>query len=114
MQIREERSVQAALFGELKRLILAGVYRHGERLPSVRTIALEKGINPNTAQRAYLRLEEEGFVKIYEKKGAFVVYEKEKTDEGWKKVLQDLKAAGVSKEQMERAISEVYGGEDDA
>ena len=52
--------------------IAAGVYRPGETLPSLRALALELHVNPNTVQRAYDELEREGLVYSERGKGLFV------------------------------------------
>lgn len=46
----------------LQRLIASGVFRPGELIPSVRSLALELRVNPNTVQRAYQALERDGVV----------------------------------------------------
>lgn len=53
-------------------LIKKGAYLEGEPLPSVRHAALDLGVNPNTVQKAYQALEQEGFIEILPKKGAYV------------------------------------------
>jgi len=56
-----------------KRLILSGVIAENERLPSVRELASTLAINPNTIQRAYRELENEGFAGSSPGKGIFAV-----------------------------------------
>lgn len=53
-------------------LIYQGVLPPGERLPSVRQMAMELSINPNTIQRAYMTLEQEGLIYPVKGKGNFV------------------------------------------
>jgi len=53
-------------------LIAAGVYRSGEAVPSVRALAMELHVNPNTIQRAYQELERNGFVHTRKGLGVFV------------------------------------------
>ena len=48
-----------------------GVYKYNDKLPSVRSVAVEMGINPNTIQRAYQILETKGYITTIEKKGDF-------------------------------------------
>ncbi len=55
--------------------IAAGVYRPGESLPSLRALALELHVNPNTVQRAYDALDREGLVYSQRGKGLFVAKE---------------------------------------
>ena len=48
---------------QLKRRIVTGIYPPGSRLPSVRELAAEAGVNPNTMQRALVQLEQEGLAR---------------------------------------------------
>lgn len=53
-------------------LILLGVYQEESQLPSVRSLAVELGINPNTIQKAYQDLESSGIISTVSGKGSFV------------------------------------------
>lgn len=57
---------------QLRQSIDAGVYKTGEMLPSLRAMALEIKVNPNTVQRAYDALEREGVVETRRGVGIFV------------------------------------------
>jgi GntR family transcriptional regulator len=57
---------------QLRQSIEAGVYRPGEMLPSLRQLALDVRVNPNTVQRAYEALEREGVVQTRRGIGIFV------------------------------------------
>lgn len=59
----------------IRRAVAAGVYRPGESVPSVRALALELKVNPNTVQRAYEALEREGLVYARRGLGLFVTTE---------------------------------------
>ena len=88
----------------------AGLYKNGEKLPSVREAAGELGVNPNTIARAYTLLEEEGYVCSLPKKGAFVIFgepqEREEPDK--KAVIYALRDMGISKKTLLEWIEEVY------
>ena len=56
----------------IRRAVARGVYRAGDPLPSVRELALESGVNPNTVQRAYEELEREGLIAARRGLGMFV------------------------------------------
>ena len=58
--------------GRFARSILRGDYRPGDRLPSVRALAVEEGVNPNTIQRVYDVLEVDGWVERRQGAGTFV------------------------------------------
>ena len=58
----DRQPVYLQLAGHLKRLILAGEAKDGDTLPSRREIAVQANVNPNTVQKAYRLMEEEGYV----------------------------------------------------
>jgi GntR family transcriptional regulator len=57
---------------EIRAAVAAGLYRPGEALPSLRAMAVEAQVNPNTVQRAYDELEREGLVYSQRGRGLFV------------------------------------------
>ena len=56
----------------IRRAVAAGLYRPGEAIPSLRAMALELVVNPNTVQRAYEALEREGLIQARKGRGMFV------------------------------------------
>ena len=64
--------IYAQLMDTLKRRIITGRYLPGEKLPSVRELAAEAGINPNTVQRAFSELEREGLIYTQRATGKYV------------------------------------------
>ena len=62
LDFRDARPIYEQVKDGLRRLMVTGVIREGEKLPSVRTMASALAINPNTIQRAYESLESEGYV----------------------------------------------------
>ena len=66
-EFQDHLPIYAQLMDTLKRRIVTGRYLPGEKLPSVRELAAEAGINPNTVQRAFSELEREGL--IYTQRG---------------------------------------------
>lgn len=60
--IENDRPIWLQLYEQLTLRIVAGVYPMGGRMPAVRELAAEAGVNPNTMQRALARLEEQGLV----------------------------------------------------
>ena len=57
---------------DIRAAVAAGVYRPGEVLPSLRAMAIEVHVNPNTVQRAYDELEREGLIYSQRGRGLFV------------------------------------------
>ena len=71
LDFRDARPIYEQVKDGLRRLMITGVIREGEKLPSVRTMASTLAINPNTIQRAYESLEAEGYVYSVPGKGSF-------------------------------------------
>lgn len=69
---RDDRSLQVQLYEEMRRLILSGTLRSGQRLPSSREVSEQFGIARNTVMLAFDRLRLEGYVAAREKAGMFV------------------------------------------
>lgn len=112
MRFLEKKNVYENIVAELKTLIEGGVFKLGEKLPSVRAYAVERRVNPNTVAKAYSVLEEEGYIRVELKKGAYVCYgdgaiEKEMSET--KRQIIAFKAAGVTLEELKELLTEVYG-----
>lgn len=69
---RDSRPIYEQIVDRIKRLILMDVIQPGEQLPSVRSLAMENGTNPNTVQKAYAELERQGITYTVRGKGVFV------------------------------------------
>lgn len=61
--------------------IVSGKYSSGDKLPAVRDLAMEAGVNPNTVQRAYAELERQGLVQSERTAGRYVSIDDEKISE---------------------------------
>lgn len=72
LDYRDARPIYEQVRDGLRRLMVTGVIREGEKLPSVRTLASSLAINPNTIQRAYAELEAEGYIYSVAGRGSFV------------------------------------------
>jgi len=72
---RNDLPIYSQLLEQIKRAIVSGVYAPGDRLPAVRELAMEAGVNPNTMQRAMQELEREGLVYSQRTAGRFVTEE---------------------------------------
>ena len=77
LDYRDPRPIYEQVQDGLRKLMMAGALQEGEKLPSVRTLASQLAINPNTIQRAYEALEREGYVYSLPGKGSFVAPRKE-------------------------------------
>ena len=71
LDYRDARPIYEQVRDNLRRLMVSGAIQEGEKLPSVRPLASNLAINPNTIQRAYESLEAEGYVYSIPGKGSF-------------------------------------------
>lgn len=78
---RDPRPIYEQVKFSMRRLILSGSMKPGERLPSVRDLSAHLAVNPNTVQRAYRDLEAEGYIYSIPGKGSFVA-DDQKVDQG--------------------------------
>lgn len=71
LNYRDSQPIYGQIKDGLRRMIVSGALEPGERLPSVRAMAMDLAINPNTIHRAYSELEAEGFIYSIPGKGSF-------------------------------------------
>jgi len=69
---RSDRPIYAQLVEQMTQAILSGAVAPGERLPAVRELAMQAGVNPNTMQRAMAELEQRGLIYAQRTSGRFV------------------------------------------
>ncbi len=72
LDYRDIRPIYAQITDGIRQQISGGVLAQGDKLPSVRELAVELSINPNTIQRSYRELEMEGWIATVPGKGCFV------------------------------------------
>ena len=118
LNYRDSRPIYEQIKDGLRKLIVTGAIGADEKLPSVRALATQLSINPNTIQRAYEALEAEGYVYSVPGKGSFAA-PNTGVDEGRKDgLLQtfdqtagELLFLGVSGEALWARIRALEGGE---
>ena len=71
-QFSNDAPIYAQLIGQIRAGIVSGAFSPGERLPSVRDLAMEAGVNPNTMQRALQELESRGLLQAQRTAGRTV------------------------------------------
>ena len=72
LNYRDARPIYTQIIDGFRDQILAGILQNGDRLPSVRELAQQLSINPNTIQRAYRELEMQGWIATVPGKGCFI------------------------------------------
>ena len=71
-ELDNDRPIYLQLMERIRQDIIAGTYRPGDKLPSVRELALDAAVNPNTMQKALSELEREGLVYSQRTSGRFI------------------------------------------
>lgn len=97
----------------LRDAIAAGVYRGGEMLPSIRELAVQIRVNPNTVQRAYEALERDGIIYVRRGLGMFVTNKASRTaracvEEQMRSALDDAVARALSAGMRAEKVREIF------
>lgn len=113
LNYRDSRPIYEQIKDELKKLIVTGALAAEERLPSVRTLATQLSINPNTIQRAYNELEGEGYIFSIPGKGSFAAANAGTDDtkkrhllEKIRELLAELRYLGTTQEELLALVKE--------
>ena len=91
LNYRDSRPIYGQIKDGLRRLIVTGALEPDEKLPSVRAMAMDLAINPNTIQRAYAELESEGFLYSVPGKGSFAALPPEPLEARRQELLAKLR-----------------------
>ncbi|MCM1179110.1 MAG: GntR family transcriptional regulator [Clostridium sp.] len=113
-ELKSDRPIYTQLLEELKRRIVSGYYKPGEKLLPVRELAQEAKVNPNTMQKALTELERQALVFAVRTTGRYITEDEElvlKTKKEFaashvKNYLEEMTALGFSKEEMIQYIKE--------
>ena len=107
LDYRDSRPLYQQVKDSLRRMMLTGLLEPDEKLPSVRSLATQLAINPNTIQRAYAELEAEGYIYSVAGRGSFVSagdgehLRRIAELTGWVvPLLEELKSLGYTREQL--------------
>ena len=119
LNYRDAKPIYEQIKEGLRRLVVSGALAAGEKLPSVREMASQLAINPNTIQRAYRELESEGYIYTVSGKGTFVAENKNILEDRQRELLtefdelvRELVYLEVSKESLcDRIKNIAEGGE---
>ena len=119
LDYRDARPIYTQITDGFREQILSGVLRQGDKLPSVRELATQLAINPNTIQRAYRELEHQGWIASVPGKGSFVSGVPLPTDADRQDALRELDSVaerlfllGMTREELAAHI--LKGGNDHA
>ena len=106
LDYRDSRPLYQQVKDNLRRMMLTGLLPPDEKLPSVRSLATQLAINPNTIQRAYSQLETEGYVYTVSGRGTFVCEVREQNRQRRAEVtarvqplMEELRDLGMTREE---------------
>lgn len=113
LNTRDPKPIYEQITNNLRRLIASGGIAPGERLPSVRELATRLTINPNTIQRAYRQLEQEGYIVSLPGKGCFAAESSAPRQDRLRMLWLQLEAAaaelrlaGISQQELISHLTE--------
>lgn len=116
IDVRDSRPIYEQIVEKTRMLILRGVIRKDEKLPSVRNMAVELSINPNTIQRAYGELERLGYIYTVKRKGNFASGKESLLTEYRKELLNKITqtselafSIGVTEKELTEAVLAAEG-----
>lgn len=113
LDYKDRRPIYEQVIEKFQQMILCGVLQAGEPMPSVRSLAMELSVNPNTIQRAYQELERSGYIYTVKGKGSFVSDSPDAAESKRKELQEELNtyvekayAAGVSEQELYDMLAE--------
>ena len=113
LDYRDVRPIYTQICDGFREQIAAGIMEQGDKLPSVRELATQLTINPNTIQRAYRELELQGWIATVPGKGCFVCgvpldaqLENQPLLQQFDALTAQLMNAGITRQELIRRISE--------
>lgn len=112
--LQQQGPIYLQIEQQLTKQIVSGKYPPGSRLPAVRELAMEAGVNPNTMQRALSEMEREGLLYSIRTSGRFVTQDSGAVQEVKRrlakeelgKVVQSLGDMGFSQEEIRKMMEE--------
>ena len=115
LDYKNDKPLHEQISQGIKELIIRGVLKSDEQLPSVRDMSVSLTVNPNTVQRAYKSLEGEGVIYSIRGKGNFVAadFEADKKQlmalrQTLSETVAELKFCGEAKQDILEIIDKIY------
>lgn len=113
---KDRRPIYEQLTANITELALTGELKPDEQLPSVRQLASQLGINPNTISKAYLELERRGVVYSVSGRGSFINSDltsaagdrQKELEQRLRECIRDLKRIGAEKDRLLEIIGEEF------
>ncbi|EHL15929.1 hypothetical protein HMPREF9629_01643 [Peptoanaerobacter stomatis] len=117
VDVRSRVPIYEQIINSIKQMSISGVLLPNEKLPSVRELAKDMTINPNTIQKAYQELERQGIIYIKRGQGTFInpdikAKNKEEKMTNLKEIISNIVVEsiylGISKEELIEIIKNIY------
>ena len=115
LDYRDKRPIYEQVVEKLERLIASGGLEELTKMPSVRSLAMELAVNPNTIQRAYAQLEQDGYLYTVAGRGSFVTAEsewkknlQEKVLAQWQAATREARDMGLEEEELQKQLHQLY------
>ena len=112
---RDKRPIYEQIVDKLSDLMVIGGLNTDDKLPSVRSMAMELSINPNTIQKAYLELERRGYIYSVKGIGSFVAdieaireTKKKNIFEDLKEIVFRAKKVGINYDKFVEEVKNLY------
>lgn len=114
LNYKDSRPIYEQIKDSFRKLVISGALRPADKLPSVREMAAELAINPNTIQRAYREMEAEGLIYSVAGKGSFIA-ELAESDAGrrqdalksFDELVRELRFLGLGTGELKKRIDEL-------
>lgn len=120
LDMQSRKPIYEQLKEQISKLMVLGILTADEKLPSVRSLARDVGINPNTVQKAYQELERDGILYTVPGKGSFIAGNAESMQLHRQKALDEMELAvkkacesGCSSEEILARVSEALKEEEE-
>ncbi len=107
INLRDSRPIYEQVKDSLRRAIITGVLLPDDKIPSVRELASQLAINPNTIQKAYRELETEGYLYSVPGKGSFVSESSQAKESRKKELLEKLDETVTELSHLDVTVVEI-------
>ncbi|MEF9955091.1 MAG: GntR family transcriptional regulator [Clostridium sp.] len=118
IDFKDRRPIYEQVVEKMSNLMIRGILEQDSQLPSVRSIATDLSINPNTIQRAYAELEREGYIYSVKGKGSFVAenhqIKAQKKREVYIKLsslVEEAQSAGIKMPEFQEQVIQIFGSQ---
>lgn len=115
---KDHRPIYEQVVEKMSDLMVRGILEEDSQLPSVRSMATDLSINPNTIQRAYAELERQGYIYSVKGKGSFVAENHHIKEQKKRKLflrlgelMEECKAMGITMLEVQEQVIQDFGSE---